>query len=194
MATTDVMAPSGSNDDSDDPIDRIAKVKSKFCANSRFVIAWHKKCIEEESTLVALQQLLNEALYKLAEYKCLIYSRKLKYDELVLEEEEDVRRWSIISWAMKHLEQSVTPSSMMGLRNFVHISIKFGRDMIRTAFCPRTWKIVKDGHDYEGHEYIKTAHKNLKIFRLTSAFLYIYFSLFCTFCALLELYHNFKFQ
>ena len=72
---------SGNDYDSDGAINQIAETKIKFCANSCVVSIWHQKCMEEESTLVALNQKLNK--YKLAKYKC--------QSILILKEEEVIR-------------------------------------------------------------------------------------------------------
>ncbi|RXH75573.1 hypothetical protein DVH24_039272, partial [Malus domestica] len=84
--------------DFDDPTDQIVEVNIKFENCSRSVIVWHKKCNEQESIFVGLQQKLYKALYKSAKYKCQIHSPKHKYDALVLNEEEDVRPTSITLW------------------------------------------------------------------------------------------------
>ncbi|KAB2597319.1 hypothetical protein D8674_000239 [Pyrus ussuriensis x Pyrus communis] len=112
-------------------------------ANSRSINEWHEKCLKKEYTLVPLQQQLNEALCKLAKYKHLIHSQKHKFEALVEKENEDVRRRSIYSWQMKHLQEECDSAFYDGFDKFHS-------------------QLIGDGSEYTEHKYMKAAHNTPK--------------------------------
>ncbi|KAB2623745.1 hypothetical protein D8674_037606 [Pyrus ussuriensis x Pyrus communis] len=108
---------------------KLQNQRSNFSTNSTSINEWHQKCLEMESTLVALQQQLNKVLCKLEKHKT------------------------------KHFQEECDSAFYDGFDKFpsylYRVRLSYDWDYIMASLVE---DIVKDGGEYTEHKYVKVAH------------------------------------
>lgn len=146
--------------ESDDPVEKITKIKEKLRSHSSAVASWHQKCVNDESTLLDLNNQINSALFKLARYKCLSASRKRTYDKLCVKEDDATQAWLADQWHEKGRREGDEMALNEGFDAFCDYLHSTRKECNWDYISPRLVnQIVKDGGEYSEHEHVKAAYK-----------------------------------